>query len=97
MEIIDKILTNFDFDVVVNIMTFLDWRWGSAQKVPTKEQIQEVARQLLTELKEHESIDYIATGGLIASKYQDEYGNITYKLSFEVVEWEESISNYLLN
>jgi hypothetical protein len=61
-EAIDEIMDWFDFERVVKVMEFLNWKWITAEEgVPSIGEIKKTARRLLKEaIKKKTSI---ATGG----------------------------------
>lgn len=70
---IEKVLQQFDFARVHTAMTALDWQWGlpnsTETAVPTVEQIQSRARELLVTIWEENELHQETTvGGLRASR-----------------------------
>lgn len=93
-EIIEEIISNFDFKKIEKVMNFLNWRYYT-DRVPTALELVELSTRLLrnafdglclTDTKNY----YVETGGLRASMWKIENG-IEGKLEF-VLENYESIN-----
>lgn len=81
---IKKILKNFDFEKVHNVMEHLNWGWKDTDgKVPSIDQLKELAEKLLNEVSEKDEFYYISTGGFRAFKYE----NGSLELEFVVTDW----------
>jgi hypothetical protein len=78
---IDEIMDWFDFEKVAKVMSFLEWKWISAEEgVPSVGEIRQQARKLLKQVIEQKTT--IATGGLRVTYYNDDY----IKLEFIIEE-----------
>ena len=82
--IIEKMLENFDFEKVQNVMRALDWRWRGEE--PTVKQMIDCARNLLIEAQQKKC--RIGIGGFEAH-YDDHYDDGNIRLSFVVASIEE--------
>ena len=81
---IKKILKHFDFDQVHNVMEHLNWGWKDTDgKVPSIDQLKDLAKRLLNGVSEKDEFYSLATGGLKATKYE----NGTLELEFIVTDW----------
>lgn len=81
---IKKILKNFDFEKVHNVMAHLNWTWYDTDgKVPSIDQLKELAKKLLYHVAEEERFYSSATGGFKATKYE----NGTLELEFILASW----------
>jgi len=81
---IKKILKNFDFEKVHDVMTHLNWTWYDTDgKVPSIDQLKELAKKLLYHAAEKEGFYSSATGGFKATKYE----NGTLELEFILASW----------
>jgi hypothetical protein len=70
-ELIDEIMDYFDFDKVAKVMTFLEWKWVSAEDgIPSVGEIRQSARRLLKDAIKNKTT--FGTGGLRAT-YDDGY------------------------
>lgn len=65
-SLVEDILKNFDFERVSKVMAALDWVWGSANGVPSSEQLRAKARQMLLALHGQPDGTGIRGGGLEA-------------------------------
>lgn len=84
------IMKEFDFEKVNRAMTLLDWQWFGVGRVPTIEEIKEVANRLLNDVwnvDEDDSQFYtMGIGGLEAYKFV--YDGLKYlELKFELCSW----------
>lgn len=73
-KIINDIMSEFDFEKVLSVMTALNWRWAysmSPTGVPTLYEIKETARNLLNEA--YDGKTNIATGGFCAEYNEYEF------------------------
>lgn len=74
---IEKILREFDWDRVRQVMLALDWKWSAYSLLafepatPTVEQLKKAARDKLTYVAQPESTGYCASGGLVARREPD--------------------------
>ena len=81
---IKKILKHFDFDQVHGVMEHLNWGWKDTDgKVPSIDQLKELAEKLLYEVSEKDEFYNISTGGFRAFKYE----NGSLELEFVVTDW----------
>ena len=81
---IKKILKHFDFDRVHNVMEHLNWGWKDTDgKVPSIDQLKDLAKRLLSQVAEEEGFYSSATGGLKAIKYE----NGSLELEFILTDW----------
>lgn len=81
---IKKILKHFDFDQVHNVMEHLNWGWKDTDgKVPSIDQLKELAEKLLNEVSEKNGFYNISTGGFRAFKYE----NGSLELEFVLTDW----------
>lgn len=82
-DLIDKIMDNFDFHKVHEVMKFLNWEWGFTKNgVPEECEIRSFARSLLKE-----SVDKdcdIESGGFKVINNED-----ILKLEFIITDWYE--------
>lgn len=67
-----KILKNFDFEKVHEVMNHLNWVWYNNEeyKVPTVKELKRTAKELIKEIKKAD-VDVIATGGFEVRKDKD--------------------------
>lgn len=67
-----KILKNFDFEKVHEVMNHLNWVWYNEdeRKVPTVKELKRTAKELIKEIKKLD-VDVIATGGFEVRKDKD--------------------------
>ena len=71
-ELIDRLVSEFDFERVHHTMCALNWKWGMGQemRVPTIGELVLTAMRLLGEVipeeGEFEKVTYVSTGGFIA-------------------------------
>lgn len=89
-EVIEQVLTEFNFEKVRKVMLALDWRWVTSKEngVPSVYEIIRSAREYCVEAvngtEKNGGILYsVASGGLRASAVIDE-GELFLRLSFEV-------------
>jgi hypothetical protein len=84
-ELIDEIMDHFNFDKVAKVMTFLEWKWISAEDgIPSVGEIRQSARRLLKDAIKNKTT--IGTGGFRAI-YDDGYLH----LEFILTEFDSSI------
>jgi len=84
----NEVLDNFDFDKVLKVMEFLDWKWQG--KIPEKVELIQTARKLLIETMEmlfdkSEEITAISTGGFQAEAWLED-GKPVCSLKFIIEE-----------
>jgi hypothetical protein len=85
---IDEIMDWFDFEKVAKVMSFLEWKWVTAEEgIPSVGEIRQSARKLLKQAIEQKTT--IATGGLRATYFHDEY----VKLEFIIEEMDVILDN----
>jgi len=78
---IDEIMDWFDFEKVAKVMSFLEWKWISAEEgVPSVSEIRQEARKLLKQAIEQKTT--IGTGGFKVTYFNDDY----IKLEFIIEE-----------
>lgn len=94
-NIIEGILSNFDFDKVADAMRKLDWHWASSKGVPSTREIIVTATELLdrlsTDRQEAEPGTFLeySTGGLHAQLYVlPKDGRRLFTLQFVLEEWD---------
>lgn len=81
---IKKILKHFDFEQVHDVMEHLNWCWKDTDgKVPSIDQLKDLAKQLLNEVAEKNEFYSLSTGGLKALRYE----NGSMELEFVLTEW----------
>ena len=89
-KIINRIIKEFNFSKVRNVMQHLDWKWAfskSKNRIPTIAEMKNVARHLLERAANDSKLSsYNACGGFEANK-EDDYW---FSLTFVVTEWSES-------
>lgn len=84
-NMIDEIMDCFEFRDVHKAMIALNWKWGDES--PEEHEIRVCARDMLTRLVCKNSY-CVATGGLYAYRFNDDYGNIeSLELKFVLTEW----------
>ena len=72
-EVIEKVLSNFDFEKVHGVMELTNWTWvQSSGKVPSVAIMKDVARGLLADVSYMDAGSTVSTGGFRATKIQDE-------------------------
>jgi len=93
---IDYIMDNFDFSRVHKAMKALNWKWAGANyEVPEESDLRSTARRLLEDVAVMDIGYWIATGGFVASKEEDEDGHYL-TLMFRITEtrgFNEEIEN----
>lgn len=64
-----KILKNFDFEKVHEVMNHLNWVWYNNEeyKVPSVKELKRVAKELIKQIKKAD-VDCISTGGFEVRK-----------------------------
>lgn len=92
-EDISEIIDRFDFHTVRNVMTMLDWKWYSIDRVPTVAELKSAAIQILyTCINEFEKSGrpvqgmYVSTGGFTARIHCYESADPDLQLGFYVCE-----------
>lgn len=67
-----KILKNFDFEKVHEVMNHLNWVWCDKDeyKVPSVKELKRTAKELIKKIKKAD-VDCIATGGFEVRKDKD--------------------------
>ena len=60
---IQKIMNNFDFEKVHNIMKFLNWTWFPQNTIPTIDKLKQETESLLIQISTHPEYKNISTGG----------------------------------
>lgn len=67
-----KILKNFDFEKVHEVMNHLNWVWYNNEeyKVPSVKELKRTAKELIKEIKKAD-VDCISTGGFEVRKDED--------------------------
>ena len=81
---IKKILKNFNFEQVHDVMEHLNWSWRDTDgKAPSIDQLKDLAKRLLNSVSEKDEFYNISTGGFRALKY----GNGSLELEFVVTDW----------
>ena len=87
---IDKIIKEFDFQRVHDVMKLINWKWIDTEAVayvPHIYQLEETARRLLEEMvKSTKEYDIIATGGFEAVKWDN-----ALVLNFVLTGWDEEL------
>jgi hypothetical protein len=82
----------FDWNVVVKVMTHLDWKWYDVG-TPTVLQLKIRATELLDiahyGAKRDQRMYTTSTGGIVARAFYKKGRVVGYSLSFEVAGWEE--------
>lgn len=88
-ELIEKVISNFDFEKVHKAMIATNWWWGDTNfEVPSIAKLVVCAAHLLKEVSEMETGHSIGTGGFTATKlYNNEYGE-GLSLTFTMTESE---------
>jgi hypothetical protein len=66
---VEEVLDSFDFNKVHRVMEFLCWTWANLDRVPTRSELVEEARRLLSELDGRPGVH--GSGGLRASCKED--------------------------
>jgi hypothetical protein len=83
-------LSEFDFEKVHKVMTFLDWKWWfpGQPHVPDIEELKRSAEKLLAEVvTDNKGSTYISSGGLKAEKTSHEGRIVSVYLTFELANW----------
>ena len=68
-DMVNEILSDFDFNKVHRVMKFLDWQWAKLGAVPSAVDLQKEAERLLGSLAGEPGVK--GTGGLRASLKSD--------------------------
>ena len=90
---IREVIDNFDFETVLKVMVFLDWRWGGESgTVPTCGRLvacaQDLLRSAVARAAENRCTTTEGTGGLSATAmWDDDLGVTLLELAFEVTDW----------
>jgi len=71
--IVDGLLANLDFDMIIKVVNLTDWKWGSPEQVPSLAQMKEIARRLLIEMLESGHQQH-GTGGFEAWQDSQHFG-----------------------
>ena len=71
-KLIDKIISDFDFEKVHKVMLAVNWRWGSTNGVPPVGSLVLRAQELLQDVSKMDVGYSIGTGGFKATKISDE-------------------------
>ena len=86
---INECIENFNFEQVKKVMDFLDWKW--LDEVPSMGQImlhaQDYLNRVADKLEQHEEYT-ISSGGIKVWGFIDDDGEIQFKLSFILAEWD---------
>lgn len=90
---IEAVMEGFRFDRAHAYMALTDWRWVSADGVPTLEQVKACCRELLTEACRHHETDHyqLGTGGFTVRRFCEIDDCATLELSFTPVVFTEDI------
>lgn len=92
-EHIQKVIDNFDFQKVYNVMYHLGWTWFDSDDTPTIERMKENAVRLLKDISdyngEYEYYYSMSSGGFKATRYDEHL-----ELIFIVEEKCSSVLNY---
>ncbi len=74
-EVIDRIISDFDFEKVHRVMVDLDWQWATTKgKVPSVGALVLCAQKLLWETSEMDVGGSIGTGGFRVTKTEEGEG-----------------------
>jgi hypothetical protein len=75
MNTIDKIIQNFDFKRVHEVMILMNWTWAPFFKIPTIAELKKTAESLLIEANTYfdqtGKFSNVETGGFIAEVTED--------------------------
>lgn len=82
---IKRVIKNFDFETVNNVMLHLNWKWAENNEVPNIIQLKKQAKRLLKEASKFKKFSEISTGGFTAYKNEIELG-----LRFTIIDWIET-------
>jgi hypothetical protein len=92
MNTIDKIIKDFDFNRVHEVMELLNWTWYPQNKVPTISELKKTAEELLiyanTEFKKNGKFSNVETGGFIAEVMENRM-----RLHFSITNMDEYKNN----
>ena len=83
---ISKIMANFNFYRVHEVMNALNWTWHDDSEPPSLKRLKEAANNSLKRVAE-EKIKSTQSGGFLATKYKDEHGDEQLELMFVVEDW----------
>ncbi len=96
-ELIDEILTEFNFAKCKVVMDHLNWCWGLNGQVPSIQQLKEFAKDRIDSAIEglkkskkwsHHQPYMSSSGGLCVNVWKNRYGYICdIKLEFILTEW----------
>lgn len=85
---IECILNNFNFLRVHEVMIFTDWKWANG-RTPSSAEIKQSAKNLLRKLVISKHFCSVATGGLRATKIeQEDTSNYLLRLEFVLENFE---------
>lgn len=99
LTMISDILNEFKFERVSKTMKCLDWEWFNVGH-PTVDQLRNSARERLDAVVKNCLLDgvpeigyTVSSGGLKATAYKNDYGQITFiELEFILTSWETTDS-----
>ena len=83
-DMVEEIMSNFDFEKVKKIMDYLDWRWRNDTTTPTIKELRKTALDCLNVVKYKDEYSTCSTGGFCACFEPFDGGTI--KLSFNLTE-----------
>ena len=83
-EVIDKIISDFDFEKVHQVMNVTNWRWARSHGVPSVEELMLCAQELLQDVSKMGVGYSIGTGGFKATKINNEDEGEGLQLKFVV-------------
>ena len=96
-ELIDEILTEFNFAKCKVVMDHLHWTWGFTGRVPSIQELKTSAKNRIESaiegLRESKNLSHhqpymSSSGGLCAYVWKNRYGHICdIKLEFILTEW----------
>lgn len=86
IEILDRIIENFNFERVRKTMLALDWKWFGFKQVPSIDEIKEFAANLMWECA-NKDIDCVSTGGFRVEKDFNDPNDPWMRLVFEVTDF----------
>ena len=99
-ELIDEVITNFDFYKCQLMMEYMGWKWmtNNGYRNPTKYDLIESAKERIQSAIEGSKESgrmtlneayYSSSGGLKASVYKNRYNQITFiRLEFVLTDWD---------
>ena len=77
---IEHVIENFNFAQVETMMHAVGWKWEG--EVITKAGLRNIARRLFARLLQYGEMSCAASGGLRASRYESDEGEVCYQLEF---------------